>query len=412
MFENKFVRESHKVDSYIDITSTVTYFQNIFESAPKPCMAAVMGEHGGGKSTMLYQLKNKTSLTSDWFFFDAWKYPRRSELWEGFITEIVKKLGLDENAIDQIKGRSTISEGANVLSKILTATETISGTLGLKVVGELVAKLFQGDPITKLEGFHELLNAILLERNKPLYIVVEDIDRSKDQGLFFIETLRYFLTKNESEISDIVVIVPMSEERYESEKSSYLKCFDITERFSLKDINFNDFVKNGLNESAVLDSPLINHNITFPFVSAQISNFLNLLVQNHRNLTIREIKLILRNANKEHRTKKIAGLNPDYRISLCIEAMKWIPVNNKSNLTHWDQSDRQKRIDKLYSKTFIKFLTAILTNRESFEVLANAPNNMLDIEIVDLPGNEMFPLFKQSTLPKNKKISLLSSYFY
>jgi len=87
MFKENYLKESPKVDAHINIAETVSYFNDVFETESKPSLVALLGEHGGGKSTMLFQLSKKNSNEVDWFFFDAWKYPRRSELWEGFITE-------------------------------------------------------------------------------------------------------------------------------------------------------------------------------------------------------------------------------------------------------------------------------------------------------------------------------------
>ena len=411
MFKEEFVKETYKVNDYIDINATVTYFGNVFEAVSKPCLSAVLGDHGSGKSTMLYQLKNKTSQELDWVFFDAWKYPRRSELWEGFVTELARELDHDGVIIDRIKGKSGKSEGAGVLSKLLEAAQSISGVPALKSVGDLIVKLFEGDPITKLEGFQELLKEILVEREKPVYIVVEDIDRSKDQGIFFIETLRYFLNKYKTEISNIVVIVPMSEERYENGKGSYLKCFDIVERFSITNLDFSFFVSNGLIESSVLDTFLKDQNTSFDLIKVQISSFLNLLVRTYHHLTIREIKLILRNANKEHRTKQLEGLRPDYRVSLCIEAMKWIAKPRANNMSHWLHSASQQNITDVNSKVFSRFLSLILAGFKSFKELTHRSHCILDIEIVDKDDRMSSPLWSSNQV-HNKKGYLQSSYFY
>ena len=83
-----------------------------------------------------------------------------------------------------------------------------------------------------------------------MYLVIEDIDRSGDRGIFFIETLNYFLKKivqeqqeAQTNIVKLKVIVPISNDNYEKDKQSYLKSLDFLYAFNPNKYDFSAFVR-------------------------------------------------------------------------------------------------------------------------------------------------------------------------
>lgn len=106
----------------------------------------------------------------------------------------------------------------------------------------------------QLDLIYEILKELLIElcssKEKVMYLVIEDIDRSGDRGIFFIETLNYFLKKivqeqqeSQTNIVKLKVIVPISNDNYEKDKQSYLKSLDFLYAFNPNKYDFSAFVR-------------------------------------------------------------------------------------------------------------------------------------------------------------------------
>ena len=80
------LREDSHIDDLLNFTDPINSFSNRLSEISKPSIIALVGRFGSGKSTMLHQIaKEKDESKEIWIEFDAWKYPDRKDLWEGFI---------------------------------------------------------------------------------------------------------------------------------------------------------------------------------------------------------------------------------------------------------------------------------------------------------------------------------------
>ena len=69
----------------------------------------------------------------------------------------------------------------------------VAGLLGLGGIADGVSKLFAQSPATRVFELQELLKQMIEEQGRDTIIVVEDVDRSGQFGLRFLETLREFV---------------------------------------------------------------------------------------------------------------------------------------------------------------------------------------------------------------------------
>ena len=57
------------------------------DEMPDIAIIALVGPYGIGKTVLLNIVNKDISLVERWFQFDAWKYPDKQDLWEGFILD-------------------------------------------------------------------------------------------------------------------------------------------------------------------------------------------------------------------------------------------------------------------------------------------------------------------------------------
>lgn len=89
-----------------------------------------------------------------------------------------------------------------------------------------------GSPAKRTFQIQKILNDLLDNIDEEnIYIVIEDIDRSGDSGIYFLETLNHFFKNNFKSEKKVRIIVPISDKKYEESRSAYLKCLDITHNF-------------------------------------------------------------------------------------------------------------------------------------------------------------------------------------
>jgi len=177
-----------------------------------------------GKSNFLKQVqrKNQEGGTSKWFEFDAWKYPDRNHLWESFVLEIAEQRWLLQNILNKIEGKGYWKKIIKLLFQVLTWGSN-KDVIDVFIIGSPAKRTFQ---IQKI--LNDLLDNIDEEN---IYIVIEDIDRSGDSGIYFLETLNHFFKNNFKSEKKVRIIVPISDKKYEESRSAYLKCLDITHNF-------------------------------------------------------------------------------------------------------------------------------------------------------------------------------------
>lgn len=250
MFENWFIKnkklleENSRLENLIDLSSEIERFSIKLDNIEFSSIVWFIGKFWSWKSNFLNQIKSKYTKNSKWFDFDAWKYPDRKDLWEAFILEIVKQSYSEKEEIKiekQIKWKSTKSVWIDIITDI---TSTVSEKFDFNFLDKF-SEIFKKEPITKIYEFQKILIEIFnkIEEDN-IYIIIEDIDRSWDNWIFFLETLNYFL-KNNHIGKRIIVIVPIWEENYVKEelKLSYLKSLDYFHKYSLRDLELDSFVK-------------------------------------------------------------------------------------------------------------------------------------------------------------------------
>src|SRR3989339_941445 len=91
----KILEEDYKTNDLLNFSEIVNSFRKKLEQISENSIVGLIGKFGTCKSTMLYQLYKEQKRETDierWINFDAWKYPEKKELREGFVLEIARDL--------------------------------------------------------------------------------------------------------------------------------------------------------------------------------------------------------------------------------------------------------------------------------------------------------------------------------
>jgi len=318
MFETWFIKnkklleENSRTENLIDLTSEIERFSVKLDNIEFSSIVWFIGKFWSWKSNFLNQIKEKYQEKSKWFEFDAWKYPERHDLWENFVLDIAEKI----SEKDFTKSIRKI-EGKNPTVWVEKLTKFCAGIWIWNF-----SDLLNSSPTRRVIELQSMfLNLLSHIEEKNIYIIIEDIDRSWDNWIFFLETLNHFLKNNEID-KKIIVIVPIWEENYNKEdvKLSYLKSLDYFHHYSLKEVKLELLVK-----ELFLDEIFNNNNLKW-----QVISFLEWIFKEFsEQITMRLLKHILRNANSNY----IALLNKqwewiDWRLSIVFETAKYIKYND------------------------------------------------------------------------------------
>lgn len=320
----KILDEFYRETNFFDLNSEQASLLWLMSNMETSWLVWVIWNYWEWKSTFLNQLK--TIPIAKWFEFDAWKYPERSNLWENFILEIARQSNQEEfdNAIRQIDGRKN------------EAKKTLINTIGELPLLGVIKNFTYFLTTTPARRTFELQN-ILIEildsvKEKNIYIIIEDIDRSWDSWVYFLETLNHFLKTINSD-KKIIWIVPIWTESYERHdlQSSYTKSIDYFYEFSLRDINLLKFVE------ATFDSEITQNK----YHKWQITTFLESLFREFPwQMNMRKLKMILRNANAKYISLYDKhGEWIDWRLAIVFEVAKHIKNQEwKTCLSVWRES--------------------------------------------------------------------------
>ena len=92
-------------------------FHKKLHTLDKNCLYGLVAPFGSGKSSFLKMVEEKDNSQKKeenkqgniWIHFDAWQFPNRKELWEGFLIDFARQLkGISaQEMIDQIEGEPT-----------------------------------------------------------------------------------------------------------------------------------------------------------------------------------------------------------------------------------------------------------------------------------------------------------------
>jgi hypothetical protein len=353
------LKESCKVDDLLDFSLEIAKFKKRIAVIEKPSVIALVGPFGIGKSTMLYQIEKEMNKKVKWVNFDAWKYPDRKNLWEGFVLDFTKEISQKDFEITDkiIKGEQ--NEDKKTLINILSKIPGFAALEGLN-------HFLNTSPARRDDEIQKILKDQIKKLKSDLFIVVEDIDRSGDFGIFFLETLKQFISGLEVD-KKLIVIVPISDSSYYQKLDSYLKSVDYFDFFQPSQIKLDKFITEIFQDdlfSGQYNKPSNGKIIwTGNNRKNQIISFFECLFREKAETTIRLVKLIIRKANLVYKNQIEDGQEPDFRITLCIEASKYFRIDNKSERKYFNDFKEKGIIAN--SNIFSSFLFAILQNKPS-----------------------------------------------
>ncbi len=333
------LREDYRLDGLIKFD--YTDIAKRLSSYNRSGIVAVVGPYGTGKSTALNAAR-ETAPDAQWLQFDAWRYPERKGLWDGLVIEAAKQLGQDKKALRKLDGHKSVlgrwgtpvaeifSQVADFIPKDAFAWVGASTKGGASVskVGEKVAGIFEKSPAKRSYELERIFSDVLLAVKKnTIYIIVEDVDRSGSDGINFLETLSFFLA-NTKELREkkIVTIALISKDSYEENLESYLKCVDYFEFFEPRINDIGNFMSEVFADEAFPvndDRHRNSHQLTKDFLEGLFREFPN-------DMTPRKLKLILRQASNTYKLQRIDKHNPDWRVTLCLQASKYLPDDSSS----------------------------------------------------------------------------------
>ncbi len=333
MFENWFIKnkklleENSRTDNLLDLSSEIDRFSVFLGNIDFSSIVWFIWKFWIWKSNFLNQIKSCHAEKSKWFDFDSWKYPERSNLWENFVLEFARQI--DKETFDKTMRKVdwTVNDDKKTL------INTFWDIPWLSVIKNFNHFIKTTPAKRNFEVENLLIELVEKVSEKNIYIILEDIDRSWDNWLFFLETLNHFLKNNEIE-KRIIVIVPIWKENYDKEdlKLSYLKSLDYFYNFSLKDIKLDNFVKE------LFIDEICNNRV----LKWQIVTFLEWIFKEFtEQITMRLLKHILRNANSHYITlvkKQWEWI--DFRLSILFETAKYIK-NQQKNLYIEDWKERK-----------------------------------------------------------------------
>jgi len=320
----------------------------------KHSIVAYLGPFGVGKSTLLKEVR-KVSTEYEWLEFDMWRYSNRNELWDAFVISAVAKFtrGKSEFDIaDEVEGVSlTRRESAAVLMWVLIIGLALTGLsywwwqqyrgsgqffeAYLKYAAPVIAPILL---LVGLGGFLQLsfitnkrslkrvfeleykLFSTLKRMKKPLVIVVEDADRTGDDGRVFLETLNNFMSlKSISNFKPIVVIAPQSARAFELVRDVTTRGIESSLKIYDEKIYFNSELAAGaINEFyRVLN---IREDYREKLIEAS-----QLIIQSHKKaITIRLLKHALREV------RQFIDMNPSLNpvIAISIILSRYVEVSD------------------------------------------------------------------------------------
>lgn len=275
---------------------------------------------GSWKSTFLNQFKKQFEADWwKWFDFEAWKYPDRTNLWENFVLEFAR--WIDKDIFDDILKKVDWKQNDGK-KKLLNIIWEIPYLWAVKHFDYFL----NTSPAKRTFEIQNILTDLIERVDGDIMIVVEDIDRSWDAGIYFLETLHHFIHSLEPEKS-VKVIVPIGNDYYIQNMNSYLKCLDYRQDFNPENIILSRFI----DELFIDEIKILSH------VKWQIQSFLEWTFKEFgEQMTIRKLKHILRWANINYKLlakQQWEGVDP--RLSIMFETAKSINEPNGKFSYFW-----------------------------------------------------------------------------
>lgn len=375
--------EDCRVDDLLDFSTEIESFERRLNTINYSAIVGLVGEFGSGKSTMLYQIQKKNENKQLWINFDAWKYPERKDLWEGFVIDFADQIGERAKIVNTVEGKSSASDALDITGKI---TDKL-GILGFSLITDVIKKLINSSPAKRIFEIQEVLLTLINKQTKEIYIILEDIDRSGDAGTYFLETIKQFLSSNTFQ-QKIIVIVPISNENYKANEDSYLKAIDYVHDFNPKNLNLGKFVE------AVFDDELFIGEVVNKIDSklgwngeqrkSQIISFLEMILIKYPEISFRHLKFILRKANQNYILQEFDGHKPDFRVTICIEFSKYTKIRQDKDDVFFERFYDNRQINS--NTIFASFIFSMVQKYNTIEKMDDNNNR----KIIDCPHNIEF----------------------
>ena len=354
---DKLLMETPKVQDLFNLEEQINSFSSLLDSINRSGSFGFVGGFGTGKSTLIENVKKKRideKKNEMWVEFDARKVPDRKDLWEGFVLEFARQVEEKtfETARKEIDGKSK--------DDIKTLIYVVSDLPGARIIKNF-NHFFKTSPARRVFEIQEILEGIIKKQKKDIFIIIEDIDRSGDSGRFFLETLKQFFDNIDLD-NKLVAIVPIANDKFETEKDSFLKCLNFIEYFDFSNIKLDNFVGEIFEEEFIQD----------PDKKSQVVSFLestfNGTISEYANMNPRLLKSILRKANFNFKRQVDSELKPDFRLTIIFEFSKYL---DRSDC--FDSFKKDKIINR--NNIFNKSLFMIIENRRS--LYSNYNNNKI-----------------------------------
>jgi hypothetical protein len=326
-----------------DTDRYVADFASVVKETAKISLIGIVGGYGTGKSLMLETYRKNLANGQKWIHIDAWKYPDRKDLWDGFVLDFVSEVNPAsfKKVLKKLDGSSKSGKK--------TAVDAVSS--GFKIVmpvfpSDLVGKVtgfMQESPAKRIFQVQAIFEDVIKEVGSDIYIVIEDSDRSGEAGRFFLETLKHYLNTLVTEIQ-IKVFIPISESSFQQFKEHYVKACDYIQFYEFKPKQMDKFVKEFFCSSILQDEMKLDH----------VSETLYRLIARN-NMSIREIKLLLRNADVRYKSLQERGFKPDARVVLAIESSRFIKseIGGSSHSSLHTRLKLDKYLERQVNKSFL-----------------------------------------------------------
>ncbi len=336
------LKEDYRTNDLIDISYITDGFKNKLQSIDKSSIVGLIGQFGSGKSTMLYQIeKNKIKKDDVWINFDAWKYPDRKDMWEGLIIEFAYAIDKRKEIVKKLEGKS---DECNRINTYIDAAKAIVNLPVFDSIRRIYNRYHDSSPIKRLYDLQLMFGNLIKSINSDIYLVLEDVDRSGDSGIFLLETLKQFLgTLNKNK--KIIVIVPVGDTKYKENINAYLKCFDYVEYFNYTNINLDNFFKSIIKDTMLVE---ITENRYL------ISEIFEYVFRVNPEFNIRLMKTILRKANMNYKAQLNDGYSPKWMWTVVFELTEYIYAK-KQNTTFFNIIVKDRDLSQAeYINAFIR----------------------------------------------------------
>jgi hypothetical protein len=358
-FENWFIKdekalhESSYVNDLLNRSSEIEKYSIRIDELHWSTIWWIVWQFWIWKSTLINNVKNHRNNekhSEKRFEFDARKYPDRKDLWEWFVLDFARQV--DEKTFK--KARKIIDWKQNEDKEYLAKTiwDALSNFPILwwiipwwSAVSNL-SYFFKSSPAKRVFEIQEIFQDLIKKiKEEKIIIVIEDIDRSWDAGIFFLETLKQFISKNDFG-KEILIIMPLWTDEYYNHLDSYLKPIDYFDFFNPWAPTLDKFVKE------IFVDEIINDKRYFQ----PLQEFLEWLFTYYpKEINLRKLKLIVRKANQNHLMmiwKYDDLFELDWRVNIIFETMKYIWFDEKNNsmfeqlMTKSEDPNNRKLLDR------------------------------------------------------------------